>query len=53
MPAPTRLSKDEIEKIDFLVKLDFYLGERKIDVIVAKDATRLIEREALEKGVEL
>jgi len=41
------------KKIEFLVKLDEYIGEQKIDVVVAKDKTRLIEQEALRNGVEL
>lgn len=41
------------KKIDFSIKLDLYLGERKVDIIIAQDPTRLIEQEALVKGVEL
>ena len=41
------------EKLKFLVKLDEYLGEQKIDVIISKDKDRLIEQEALKKGVKL
>ena len=40
-------------KIKFLIKLDEYIGEQKIDVIVAKDKNKLIEQEALKYGVEL
>ncbi len=40
-------------KRDFLIKLDEYIGEQKIDVILAKDNTRLIEKEALKYGVKL
>jgi hypothetical protein len=29
------------------------LGDQKIDVIIAQDASRLIEQEALKKGIEL
>ena len=46
-------TKVKEKKIDFLVKLDEYLGEQKIDVVVAKERNRLIEREALEYGIEL
>ncbi len=38
---------------NFLLKLDEYIGEQKIDVIMAKDASRLIEQEAIIKGIEL
>jgi len=41
------------KKRDFLVKLDNYIGEQKIDVIIAKDKNRLIEQEALRYGVVL
>ncbi len=45
---------DERErKIKFLIKLDEYIGEQKIDVIIEKDKNRLIEQEALKYGVEL
>jgi len=41
------------KKIKFLIKLDEYLGEQKIDVVVSKDKNRLIEQEALKYGIEL
>jgi len=37
----------------FLIKLDEYIGEQKIDAVIAKDKDRLIEREALRTGIEL
>ena len=40
-------------KLAFLAKLDEYIGEQKIDVIIAKDSNRYIEQEALRNGVEL
>jgi len=40
-------------KIAFLAKLDEYIGEQKIDVIIAKDPNRYIEQEALRNGVKL
>ncbi|MEN4044797.1 nucleotidyltransferase domain-containing protein [Sulfurimonas sp. NWX367] len=48
-------NQDELrkKKIDFLVKLDEYIGEQKIDVVIAKDSNRLIEKEALRTGIEL
>ena len=52
--VPDQKLDDLLEKkIEFLVKLDEYIGEQKVDVIVAKDKTRLIEQEALRHGVEL
>ena len=41
------------KKVDFLVKLKRRIGERKIDVVIARDETRPIERAALESGVKL
>jgi len=41
------------KKIDFLVWLKSTLGDQKIDVIISKDKSRLIEQEAIKNGVEL
>ena len=38
------------KKIDFLVKLKLQIGDQKIDVVIAKDHSRLIEKEALNTG---
>ncbi len=40
-------------KIRFLVKLDEYPGEQKIDVLIAQDKNRLIEETAIRDGVML
>jgi predicted nucleotidyltransferase len=40
-------------KRKFLIRLMEYLGEQKIDVIVAQDPSRLIEQEAIRTGIEL
>ena len=37
----------------FLFKLYEYIGEQKIDIVIAKDKNRLIEQEALKFGIEL
>ena len=37
----------------FLSKLYEYIGEQKIDIIIAKDKSRLIEQEAIKNGVRL
>ncbi|MCF6173297.1 MAG: nucleotidyltransferase domain-containing protein [Campylobacteraceae bacterium] len=51
---PNKKFDDERKrKIKFLIKLDEYIGEQKIDVIMAKDKNRLIEQEALKYGVKL
>ena len=41
------------KKIDFLVSLKKKIGDQKIDVLLSKDKSRAIEKEALKKGVEL
>ena len=40
-------------KIKFLVDLELKIGEQKIDVIISKDKSRLIEQEAIKNGIEL
>jgi predicted nucleotidyltransferase len=48
-------NKDELrkKKIEFLVKLDEYIGEQKVDTVIAKDSNRPIEQEAIKNGVNL
>ncbi|MCF7970321.1 MAG: nucleotidyltransferase domain-containing protein [Methylococcaceae bacterium] len=41
------------KKIQFLVALKQRIGEQKIDVVLASDASRLIEKMALQEGIEL
>jgi predicted nucleotidyltransferase len=41
------------KKIKFLSALDMSLGEQKIDIVIAKDKNRPIEKEAIAKGIEL
>ncbi|WP_206609090.1 MULTISPECIES: nucleotidyltransferase domain-containing protein [Cysteiniphilum] len=49
------LSRDQLlaKKIDFLVSVKNLIGEQKIDVIMATNENRLIEQEALNKGIKL
>jgi len=42
-----------LKKIDFLAKLKEKIGDQKIDVVVSKDKNRVIEQEALNKGLQL
>jgi len=42
-----------VKKIDFLAKIKDKIGDQKIDVVVSKDKTRAIEKEAISKGIEL
>jgi predicted nucleotidyltransferase len=52
--CPTKKQKNmHQQKIKFLVQLDSLIGEQKIDVIIAKDKNRLIERIALRDGIAL
>lgn len=41
------------KKISFLVKVQTLIGEQKIDVVMAKDENRLIEKVALKEGILL
>jgi len=41
------------KKLRYLQLLEDVLGEQKIDVIFNKDANRVIEKEAMEKGIPL
>ena len=50
---PSDQALADAKKIDFLVALKLALGDQKIDVIIAKDQSRLIEQEAMSNGVEL
>ncbi len=38
---------------EFLSKVQLELGEQKIDIVIAKDKNRNIEKEALKTGIEL
>ena len=45
---------DMIErKLNFLVLLKQKIGDQKIDLIISKDKTRMIEIEALKNGIKL
>ena len=48
-----KYDNEKEKKRNFLVKLDEYIGEQKIDAIMAKDKSRLIEQEALRYGIIL
>jgi predicted nucleotidyltransferase len=41
------------KKFDFIIALEDEIGEQKIDVIIAKDSTREIEKEAIKNGIIL
>jgi predicted nucleotidyltransferase len=46
--------KNHLEKkINFLVSLKNKIGEQKIDVVLSKDPNRVIEQEAIKKGIRL
>jgi predicted nucleotidyltransferase len=47
-------TKEILDKISqFKINLYDKIGEQKIDVIISKDKTRLVEQEALNKGILL
>ncbi len=41
------------KKIQFLAKIKEKIGDQKIDVVISKDETRIIEQEAIIKGIKL
>lgn len=41
------------QRLQLSTLLQMQLGEQKIDIIIAKDSTRLIEQEALKTGIKL
>ena len=41
------------KKIAFLVQLKSAIGDQKIDVVISRDKSRLIEQEAIKNGIEL
>jgi len=52
--CPNKKFENERErKRKFQILLDEYIGEQKIDVVMAKDTNRLIEQVAIRDGVEL
>ena len=52
--VPCKKFSDETQrKIKFSIQLDRYLGEQKIDIVLAKDKNRDIEQEALRTGIDL
>ncbi|MDQ7060710.1 MAG: nucleotidyltransferase domain-containing protein [Sulfurimonas sp.] len=42
-----------VNKIKFLARLKEKIGDQKIDVVISKDKNRVIEKEALKKGILL
>ncbi len=50
---PQQVNNEFEQKIALLTRLQLALGEQKIDIILAKDPTRLIEQEARKKGILL
>jgi predicted nucleotidyltransferase len=52
--CPSQKFEDErIRRRRFLILLDEYIGEQKVDAVMAKDETRLIEQIAIRDGIEL
>jgi len=42
-----------IKKVKFLSQIKQMIGDQKIDVIISKDKSRVIEQEALNNGIKL
>ncbi|KAF3978462.1 MAG: nucleotidyltransferase domain-containing protein [Methylococcales symbiont of Iophon sp. n. MRB-2018] len=54
IPEHTSSARELYErKIKFLVALQLAIGEQQVDVILAKDRNRPIEKEAIRTGVKL
>lgn len=52
--CPAKQYDNERElKRKFQLLLEEYLGEQKIDIVIAKDSSRLIEQVAIRDGVKL
>jgi len=52
--CPSQKFDDERRrKINFLIKLESLIGEQKIDVVMYKNKDRLIEKEAINRGILL
>jgi len=52
--CPSKKFEDERKKrINFIIKLEEYIGEQKIDIILRKDKNRTIEKVAIRDGIEL
>ena len=41
------------KKLDFIIALEDEIGRQKIDVVIAKDSSREIEKEAIKYGILL
>ena len=41
------------KKLEFLSSVKYNIGDQKIDIVIAKDYNRLVEQEAIIKGVRL
>ncbi len=48
-----KFDDERIRRRRFLILLDEYIGEQKIDAVIAKDENRLIEQIAKRDGIEL
>jgi len=53
LPYKLNISKLRDLKNRFRIKLYNKIGEQKIDVVISKDKSRDIEKEALDKGIRL
>ena len=42
-----------MKKIKFLSKIKQMIGDQKIDLVISKDKTKVIEQEAIKYGIKL
>ena len=53
LPSPLQIKEMMAKKNKFRLRLEDKIGQQKIDIVISKDITRLIEQEALQKGIKL
>ena len=53
LSSPLQIKEMMAKKNKFRLRLEDKIGQQKIDIVISKDITRLIEQEALQKGIKL
>ncbi|WP_297431508.1 nucleotidyltransferase domain-containing protein [Sulfurimonas sp.] len=53
LSSPLQIKDMMVKKSKFRLKLEDKIGEQKIDIIISRDTSRPIEKEALQKGIKL
>ncbi len=53
LSSPLQIKDMMAKKSKFRLKLEDKIGEQKIDIIISRNTSRPIEKEALQKGIKL